>query len=156
MAVGAMPKKHASYIRSAVIALASFVSMMACGQGNGGAACLGEDVERCTCADGRSGFTVCDPSGSGYGACNCDLDGSPYLPEAGVEASSADGAEEGDGGLNFMDPCSTAAGSPQCPPGDTCYNYPSKGPHCSHPCTVATDCPPPSPGCTPMGECKAP
>jgi hypothetical protein len=58
--------------------------------------------------------------------------------------------------LSFMCPCSTAPGSPRCPSLDTCYPYPSKGPHCSHPCRTAMDCAPPSPGCTPMGECKAP
>jgi len=148
-------------VAAAVVALLA----VACGQGNGGAPCLPEDVERCTCGDGRGGFLVCDPSGNGgYGACNCDVDGSPYLPhpasddagsEGGGEGGGDDGGEGG-GGLQFMDPCSTAPGAPQCPPGDTCWNYPSKGPHCSHACTVATDCAPPSPGCSPQGECKAP
>jgi hypothetical protein len=145
-----------------LVSLAALV-VVACGQGSGGANCLPEDVERCTCADGRDGFEVCDPTNaSGYGACNCELDASPYLPEAGVEASveaSAAGDGEADasgGGLVFMSACSTAPGSPQCPPGTSCDNFPAKGPHCSKPCTEATDCPPPSPGCNMMGVCKAP
>jgi hypothetical protein len=126
----------------------------ACGEGSGGAGCLPEDVERCTCADGRSGFAVCDPkSGSSYGACNCALDASPYLPEP-AEAGPDTGA--GDGGLSFMSPCSQAAGAPQCPSGTSCDNFPAKGPHCSKPCHVPTDCPAPSPGCNLMGICKAP
>lgn len=155
--------KQAGHILAVLVVLGSLSAIVgACGEGNGGAACLPEDVERCTCADGKSGFMVCDPkAGAFYGACNCAIDASPYLPEAGVEAS----VEAGEGGammmcggpvLSFMCPCSTAPGSPACPAGDTCYSYPSKGPHCSHPCKVATDCAPPSPGCSPMGECKVP
>jgi hypothetical protein len=163
MAPGAMPKKHARDTRKAVAGLAGMAAVLlvvACGEGNGGAPCLPEDVERCTCVDGRDGFQVCAlEAGAGYGACNCDLDASPYLPEAGEEASD-DGSEgdgnDGGGGLVFMSPCSLATGAPQCPPGTSCDNFPSKGPHCSKPCTIAMDCPPPSPGCTPMGMCKAP
>ena len=138
-----------------VMSLASVV-VVACGQGSGGANCLPEDVERCTCADGRDGFQVCDPkAATGYGACDCELDASPYLPEAGVEAS-IEASEGASGGLVFMSPCSTTAGSPQCPPGTSCDDFPAKGPHCSKPCAEATDCPPPSPGCNMMGVCKAP
>jgi hypothetical protein len=147
-----------------LVAFASLACLVvaACGEGSGNANCLPEDVERCTCADGRDGFQVCNPTNaSGYSACNCELDASPYLPEAGVEASMEASAESDEGaeassGLVFMSPCSTAPGSPQCPPGDSCDDFPAKGPHCSKPCTEATDCPPPSPGCNMMGVCKAP
>jgi hypothetical protein len=133
------------------------VAVSACGEGNPGAACLPEDVERCSCGDGRSGFMVCDPeAGTFYGTCNCELDASPYLPEAGVEASASTDAAMGDGGLMFMSPCSMAPGSPPCPPGTSCDDFPAKGPHCSKPCKEATDCPSPSPGCNMMGVCKAP
>jgi hypothetical protein len=132
--------------------------VVACGEGNGATNCLPEDVARCTCADGRAGFTVCDPeAGAFYGACNCDLAESPYLPEAGVEASAGDGASDGgDGGLEFMSPCSTEPGSPRCPSGTSCDEFPAKGQFCSKPCKEATDCPAPSPGCNMMGVCKAP
>lgn len=153
--------KQAGHILAGFAIVAGFVALVgACGEGNGGAACLPEDVERCTCADGKSGFMVCDPkAGAFYGACNCEIDASPYLPEAGVEASTDAPMEASSCSgpvLAFMCACSTAIGSPQCPEGDTCYSYPSKGPHCSHPCKEPTDCASPSPGCSPMGECKAP
>jgi hypothetical protein len=162
MALRARLMKQAGHILAGIMVLGSLAAIVgACGEGNGSAACLPEDVERCTCADGKSGFTVCDPkAGAFYGACNCALDASPYLPEAGVEASSdAAPAEAGACSgpvLAFMCSCSTEPGSPQCPSGDTCYPYPSKGSHCSHPCKEATDCAAPSPGCSPMDECKAP
>ena len=142
-----------------VIAFAALAPLAACGEGKpgAGAACLPEDVERCSCADGRSGFMVCDPeAGAFYGACNCELDASPYLPEAGVEASVSSDGGMGDGGLMFMSPCSMASGSPPCPPGTSCDDFPAKGPHCSKRCKEATDCPSPSPGCNMMGVCKAP
>jgi hypothetical protein len=156
MAFRAGRMKHACHRAAAGIAVALLLVVAACGEGSGGAGCLPEDVERCTCDDGRPGYAVCDPkSGSGYGACDCSLDASPYLPEAGVEASP-DAAEAGDGGLMFMSPCSMAAGAPQCPTGTSCDEFPAKGPHCSKACKEATDCPPPSPGCNMMGICKAP
>lgn len=133
----------------------------ACGEGNGGAGCLPEDVQRCTCSDGRAGFAVCDPkAGSSYGACDCDLDASPYLVppplEAGADAEGEGSLSEGGSGLSFQSPCSMSPGAPQCPAGTSCDDFPAKGPHCSKPCKVATDCPPPSPGCNMMGVCKAP
>lgn len=165
MAPRARLMKHAGHILAVFVLLGPLTAILgACGEGNGGAACLPEDVERCTCADGKTGFTVCDPrAGAFYGACNCAIDASPYLPEAGVEASSEGGGEGGGtmmmcGGpvLSFMCACSQSAGSPQCSTGDMCYPFPSKGPHCTHACKTPMDCPPPSPGCTPMGVCKAP
>ncbi|MCE9580456.1 MAG: hypothetical protein K8W52_45475 [Deltaproteobacteria bacterium] len=39
---------------------------------------------------------------------------------------------------------------------DLCFDFNSKGPHCTHGCTVDTDCEAPSPGCSGMGVCKAP
>ncbi len=161
----AAPWKRHARDRALGFALATALILstvcVACGEGNGNAACLPEDVERCTCADGRSGFFVCDPvTASRYGACDCDLDASPYLPVpppdtgASGEGGAADG--EAGGGLTFMSPCSLAAGAPQCPSGTACDDFPAKGPHCSKPCKVATDCPAPSPGCNMMGVCKAP
>jgi hypothetical protein len=131
----------------------------ACGEGGGAAACLPDDVQRCTCDDGRSGFRVCDSEGRGYGACACDLDASPGLPRPATADATA-GAEGGggqsgvDGGLSFLSPCEP--GGDPCPPGTSCDNFPSKGPHCSKPCKKPSDCPPPSPGCNPLGICRAP
>ncbi len=140
-------------------ALLALVPLVACSEGNGGAPCLPEDVERCTCDDGRDGFMVCDPDGGGgYGACACGLDASPYLPEpeeASAEGGEGEGGESG-GGLAFLSACSTTPGAPQCPPGTSCDDFPAKGQFCSKPCKVATDCPPPSPGCNMMGTCKTP
>jgi hypothetical protein len=143
---------------AALLATAGLVIVAACGEGSGGADCLPEDVQRCECADGHQGYAVCDPAaGSGYGACNCALDASPYLAQPAPEAGAdADGDAASSGGLSFMSPCSTAPGSPQCPAGTSCDEFPAKGPHCSKPCKEATDCPPPSPGCNMMGICKAP
>lgn len=161
-----MPRIQASDTRrllAGLTGLAALVLVVACNESDASDAttpCLPEDVERCTCDDGRSGFEVCPPDGGGgYGACDCDLDASPYLPEpeeASTEAGEEGGEGGGDGGLMFMSACSTAAGAPQCPPGTSCDDFPAKGQFCSKPCTEATDCPPPSPGCNMMGICKAP
>ncbi len=137
-------------------ALLALVPLVACSEGTSSTPCLPEDVERCTCGDGSEGFEVCDPDGGGgYGACNCALDASPYLPEP--EEAGGDAEEDGgDGGLVFMSACSTSLGAPQCPSGTSCDDFPAKGQFCSKSCKVAMDCPPPSPGCNMMGTCKAP
>lgn len=163
MGAGLMPNKHARDTGRGLAALfpVMFVLVVAaCDEGNGAAPCVPEDVERCTCEDRQSGFAVCPADGGGgYGACDCDLDASPYLPEPGSDDAGDGGDasdEEAAPGLQFMSPCSTQPGSPACPAGDTCYDFPAKGQFCSHSCKEATDCPPPSPGCNGMGECKAP
>jgi hypothetical protein len=164
MTLGDMPKLQVSHTRRAVLVVAALVLLLAaCSEGNGDVPCLPQDVEKCTCDDGTTGYFVCDPeggSGPGYGPCICDLDASPYLPVA-PDASPDEGTDgeegdAGDGGLQFMSACSVAPGAPQCPPGTTCYDFPAKGDHCSKPCTIDSDCPPPSPGCNMQGECKAP
>ncbi|MGH7298233.1 MAG: hypothetical protein ACRELB_25060 [Polyangiaceae bacterium] len=154
-----MPKRHVRYTPWAAIAplaLGLLGTVAACSEGVGDAPCLPEDVERCTCDDGREGFQVCPLDGGAYSSCDCDLDASPYLPEAGESSGDAQDEEEAAAGLQFMSACSTAAGALQCPAGDTCYDFPAKGQFCSHPCKVATDCTAPSAGCNGMGECKAP
>jgi hypothetical protein len=151
MGLGGVRMKHAGH----TVVLAFALLLPACGEGNGNAACLPEDVERCSCADGRSGFRVCDPvAGSSYGACTCDVDASPYLPQPAAAGGDAGGGGDATGGLAFLSPCDPS--SDMCPPGTSCDSFPAKGPHCSRPCKVATDCPPPSPGCNMMGICKAP
>jgi hypothetical protein len=163
MTPGAMAMRHASDSAFVLLALLVGFPVAACSEGNGAAECLPEDVQRCHCEDGREGYRVCSPDGSSaYGACDCDLDASPYLPQLPADdggAGEGDGATEGgagggDAGLMFLSPCDP--GDDQCPPNTSCDAFPAKGPHCSKPCTVATDCPMPSPGCNMMGVCKAP
>lgn len=66
-----------------------------------------------------------------------------------VDAGTSDG-----GLLPFMS---------ECPLGDNaacesnlCFDFNAKGPHCTHACTVDSDCEAPSDGCNGMGVCKAP
>jgi hypothetical protein len=154
MGLGAVPMKHAGHT---VLVLLGVMAVGACGEGNGATACLPQDVERCRCDDGRSGYRVCDPdAGRGYGACDCDLDASPYLPA--VPDAVAPDAVAPEGGscdtmpLGFMCPC---VSGDQCATG-VCGVFPAKGNRCTVPCKTAMDCPPPSPGCNMMGVCKAP
>ena len=54
--------------------------------------------------------------------------------------------------LTFMTACET---NEQCETG-LCFNFNSKGPHCTTSCIAPTDCAAPSPGCNNKGVCKAP
>jgi hypothetical protein len=68
-----------------------------------------------------------------------------------VSPAPADAAPTvSDGGLGLYAPCS---GNGDCASG-VCHDYPMRGTFCTKPCTAASDCPAPSPGCTPMGVCR--
>lgn len=54
--------------------------------------------------------------------------------------------------LPFMSECTENS---QCET-NLCFQFNSKGPHCTHECTTADDCEAPSPGCNNKGVCKAP
>ncbi len=76
-----------------------------------------------------------------------------------TDGAVTDAAEfDGNGLLGFMDDCDL--GDDQCDdtlePPLLCWDYPSKGPHCTHTCGGPDDCEPPSPGCTGTGVCSAP
>jgi hypothetical protein len=65
------------------------------------------------------------------------------------------GGDGGSGGgalLPFMSPCAQNSDCESM----LCFHFNTKGSHCTKPCMVDTDCPPPSPGCSAMGVCKAP
>ena len=65
-------------------------------------------------------------------------------------AASTDAAP----GLGFMEMCDPADDA--CGADLVCFNFNSRGPHCTHSCTVDADCEEPSRGCNNMGVCKAP
>jgi len=83
------------------------------------------------------------------GACGSDTSG-PSGPDAGSGSHVGPDA----GLLPFMSAC-TVGHDEECATG-LCFDFNSKGPHCTHACTVATDCEAPSDGCSGMGVCKAP
>ncbi len=125
-----------------------------------GRPCYPQDYRACACPGAPHGFQQCTSDGQTYGACDCSgaVPGVSDGGGSGGEASAVDGpapdgpAAEAAALLPFMSPCDTDA---QC---DTnlCFNFPSKGPHCTRHCTQPTECPPPSGGCNPQGVCKAP
>jgi hypothetical protein len=75
---------------------------------------------------------------------------------SGDDDSGDDTAAAADAGtpLPFMSECVLGMDD-QCDTG-LCFDFNTKGPHCTHECTVDTDCEDPSPGCNGMGVCKAP
>lgn len=56
--------------------------------------------------------------------------------------------------LAYMERC-TVGDDDACETG-VCFNFTSRGPHCTAPCTQACECPAPSGGCSNRGVCKAP
>jgi hypothetical protein len=114
-------------------------------------ACYPSDWRACSCDDSAAGYQQCSVDGSAYGACDC----SGMIPGLTTSAASGGGGDGGAGGsgkLPFMAECTT---DQECETG-LCYPFNAKGPHCSKSCSADGDCPPPSPGCSNMGVCKAP
>ncbi len=135
-----------STARALFVSILAASAMAACsGSASSPHACSPGDTQPCTCQGGASGLQTCDTSGSAYGACVCGDAGD-------VDSGSADGGVAG-----YMEPCSyDDGGMGNCDVGLVCFNFPNRGHFCTHTCTVATDCAPPSAGCNGMGLCKAP
>jgi len=80
------------------------------------------------------------------------------LAACAAESDPGDEGREGpDAGadlLPFMSECTLGADD-ACETG-ICFDFNTKGPHCTHACEVDADCEDPSPGCNGMGVCKAP
>lgn len=118
--------------------------------------CSPGDFVSCATTGGTPGAAMCNDEGTAYGACDPSLllDGSlPPAPDASTDANAGDGGLcSGTGNLAVTCPCTSNS---DCASND-CYPFPSRGLFCTQACTKDTDCPPPSPGCTPKGFCKVP
>lgn len=111
-----------------------------------GTPCSPGDYRYCDCPN-KPGYQQCSVSGDGYGACDCSGN-FPSVLDAAAEDAPSDAPDSGL--LPFLSPCTT---NEQCAT-NLCYPFNAFGPHCSKPCKIALDCPPPSPGCSNMGVCK--
>lgn len=107
--------------------------------------CYPGDFLACECDDGKDGYAQCDAEGTAYGECG-------YCGTTPGMTGTEDGGGGGGDLLPFMAACED---NEDCST-DLCFNFPAKGPHCSHSCESAEDCEAPSTGCNGMGFCKAP
>ena len=80
-------------------------------------------------------------------ACTDAAGGPPVPPDSAVPTSDGEA-------IGYMEAC-TVGMDELCETG-LCFDFNTKGPHCTHACTVDTDCEAPSTGCNGMGVCKAP
>jgi hypothetical protein len=145
--------KHGTRVLAALGLVAALVA--ACT--DDGTPCYPQDYRACDCPGAPHGFQQCTSDGQGYGACDCSgripgLPAADAAVDAAAETSSDDASSPDSGLLPFMSPCDNNA---QCATGN-CFNFTSKGPHCTKSCTQPSECPPPSTGCSNMGVCKAP
>jgi hypothetical protein len=142
-----MRRVHALALAAAAVALFSS------GCGSDGTACYPTDWEACTCAEGARGYHQCSPSGTDYGACDCSgaTPGAGSLDAGHADAAGDSGPAEAGALGAFLADCAVDA---DCESG-VCFNFTSKGPHCTLACSADAECPAPSPGCSHMGVCKA-
>lgn len=117
--------------------------------------CYAGDFIGCTCGGDTRGYAACTEA-SAYGACVCD-GRTPGLDASPDDASGDAGPDVVDAGRKgFLGAC---VKNDDCEVGLFCKDFPSRGTFCTRACTtatVATDCPPPSPGCNKDGICRAP
>jgi hypothetical protein len=83
-------------------------------------------------------------------AAGCGADDGDDDTTGAVDAGGGDAPSD----LPFMSECDPALMN--CADDLTCFSFNAKGPHCTHDCTLDTDCEAPSGGCNNMGVCKAP
>jgi hypothetical protein len=79
-------------------------------------------------------------------ACGGGDDGSA-IPDADPTAPDVEV-----GSLPYLADCDPTHAE-ECESG-LCFTFNTHGPHCTTPCSVPTDCPAPSSGCSGMGVCK--
>lgn len=124
--------------------------------------CYRGEYRGCTCAGAtaKTGYAACNVTEDGFQTCSCD--GTTPGADSGARAGSGDAGGEG-GGAEGGDDAGAAYLAP-CGPNDACagadalcFEFGTKGKTCTKHCTQSTDCPPPSPGCSPaQGICRAP
>jgi len=121
-------------------------------------ACYRGEYQRCSCPNGASGYQACDVTEGAYLACTCD--GTTPGVDGGRDAATPDAAtpDAGEAGLASGGAYMMACGlNGTCAaPGGICVEFGTRGKICTKPCTQATDCPAPSPGCNMQGICRAP
>ena len=116
------------------------------------APCYRGEYQGCRCASGAHGYQACNVTEEGFQSCVCD--GTTPGVDGGREASDVDAHDASAGGA-FLAPCGANGACSEA--GNVCFAFPSKGQICTKKCTTASDCPAPSPGCTPSnGVCRAP
>jgi hypothetical protein len=116
--------------------------------------CYRGESQGCSCANGRHGYQACNVTEDGFQACICD--GTTPGADGGRDASVIDAhPEEAGASGGYLSPCGpngTCTGA-----GSVCFPFTSKGQLCTKKCTMSSDCPAPSAGCSTMnGVCKAP
>ena len=86
-------------------------------------------------------------------ACGGDDDGGVPAVDAAIDPRCI--VDDGEP-IPFACPCNLADDQCDTANGDMCFSFNEKGPHCTHACDDAADCPAPSGDCNNMGVCKAP
>ncbi len=119
-------------MKAAIAALA----LAAIGSCHAAPFCYDGEYRGCRCGEAY-GYQLCQAEA--YGACACGS-------TPGLVGGGAGGAAPG----SFLAACKSNA---DCDSG-FCGDFPSKGPHCTTSCKADADCPAPSTGCNPKGQCK--
>ncbi|MDB5220793.1 MAG: hypothetical protein JWO86_8720 [Myxococcaceae bacterium] len=128
--------------------------LFACGSSTdvGSSSCTTGQAEACNCADGTSSTAQC--VGGTLSTCACSVDGGTDAAQSGDGSKDGGGVSTSDAGFGqYLGPCKVTA---DCPMGDICFQFGTKGFVCTKNCTDSTQCPAPSPKCNPKMVCAPP
>lgn len=115
--------------------------------------CTTGQSEVCKCADGTTSTAQCVAGKTSTCACGVDA-GTTDAAQGGDGAHDGGGPNTSDAGFGqYLGPCMVTA---NCPMGDICFQFGTKGLVCTKSCTDSTQCPAPSPKCNPKMVCAPP
>jgi len=115
--------------------------------------CYRGEYQGCSCAGGVHGYQACNVTEDGFQGCVCD--GTTPGVDGGRDASVVVDASEAGTTGGYLSPCGPSGTCSE--QGAVCFSFTSKGQICTRKCTLSSDCPAPSSGCsTNNGVCKAP
>ena len=117
--------------------------------------CTTGQTEVCKCADGTTSTAQCVAGKTSTCACGVGVDaGATDAAEGGDGSKDGGGPNTSDAGFGqYLGPCMVTA---DCPMGDICFQFGTKGLVCTKNCTDSTQCPAPSPKCNPKMVCAPP
>lgn len=113
-------------------------------------ACAAGDHPACKCANGTASVASCVDGKVSACACGSDAGAS----DGGMTGNHEGGVSTSDAGFGqYLGPCND---TPDCPMGNICFTFGTKGKVCTKMCTDSTMCPAPSPKCNPKMVCAPP
>jgi hypothetical protein len=116
-----MKENKEGFVRSLLICLVASLMLVyaSCGDDDGTRICEPGSTQDCSCGGGRTGYQICEYTGTAWGACNCDC-----TPNCAGRECGSDGCGGSCGTCSGGDVCTTGGAcvstAPDCPADRDC------------------------------------